>query len=89
MSEYKKKGKEYENKVQYLMENSQIMEKKIKLNEEYLNMLKKNLKLREEAIKSMESKKTLLIQKSNDLKSFIIKNCTPELKQKFQKSDFY
>jgi serine/threonine protein kinase len=89
LSEYKKKGKEYENKVQYLMENSQIMEKKIKLNEEYLNMLKKNLKLREEAIKSMESKKTLLIQKSNDLKSFIIKNCTPELKQKFQKSDFY
>ena len=89
LSEYKKKGKEYENKVQYLMENSQIMEKKIKLNEEYLNMLKKNLKLREEAIKSMESKKTLLLQKSNDLKTFIIKNCTPELKQKFQKSDFY
>ena len=89
LSEYKKKGLEYENKVQYLMENSQIMEKKIKLNEEYLNMLKKNLKLREEAIKSMESKKTLLLQKSNDLKTFIIKNCTPELKQKFQKSDFY
>ena len=89
LSEYKKKGIEYENKVQYLMENSQIMDKKIKLSEEYLNMLKKNLKLREEAIKSMESKKTLLIQKSNDLKSFILKNCTPELKQIFQKSDFY
>ena len=89
LSEYKKKGIEYENKVQYLTENSQIMDKKIKLSEEYLNMLKKNLKLREEAIKSMESKKTLLIQKSNDLKSFILKNCTPELKQIFQKSDFY
>ena len=66
-----------------------MMEKKLKINQEYLNMLKKNLVLKNEGIKSMESQNTLLAQKCNDMRSFIIKHCTPELKEKFKKSDFY
>ena len=89
LSEYKKKGIEYENKIQILMENSQIMDKKIKINEEYLNILKKNLILKEEATKSMRNKKTLLEQKCADIKTFIMRNCTPEIKDKFKKSEFY
>jgi len=89
LGEYKKKGIDYENKIKWLTEDSKMMEKKIKINEEYLNMLKKNLVLKDEAIKSMQSQKTLLAQKCNDIRTFIIKHCTPELKEKFKKSDFY
>ena len=89
LSEYKKKGIEYDHKIQYLMENNQIMDKKIKINEEYLNMLKKNLSLKDEAIKTMGSKKTLLMQKCSDIKNFILKNCKQELKETFKKSEFY
>ena len=89
LGEYKKKGIDYENKIKWLKDDSKMMEKKIKINEEYLNMLKKNLVLKDEAIKSMQSQKTLLAQKCNDIRTFIIKHCTPELKEKFKKSDFY
>ena len=89
LGEYKKKGIDYENKIKWLTDDSKMMEKKIKINEEYLNMLKKNLVLKDEAIKSMQSQKTLLAQKCNDIRTFIIKHCTPELKEKFKKSDFY
>jgi len=89
LGEYKKKGIDFENKIKWLTDDSQMMEKKLKINQEYLNMLKKNLVLKNEGIKSMESQNTLLAQKCNDMRSFIIKHCTPELKEKFKKSDFY
>ena len=86
LSEYRKKGIEYENKIRELTDDNQLMEKKLKINEENLNMIKKNLVLREEGITSMKSKNTLLEQQCNDLRSFILKHCTPEQKEKFKKS---
>ena len=89
LSEYKKKGIEYENKIRELTDDNQVMEKKIKINEENLNILKKNLVLKDEAINSMNSKNTLLEQQCNDLRTFIIKHCTPEQKEKFKQSGLY
>ena len=89
LSEYKKKGIEYENKIRELTDDNRVMEKKIKINEENLNILKKNLVLKDEAINSMNSKNTLLEQQCNDLRTFIIKHCTPEQKEKFKQSGLY
>ena len=89
LSEYKKKGIDYENKIRELTDDNQVMEKKIKINEENLNILKKNLVLKDEAINSMNSKNTLLEQQCNDLRTFIIKHCTPEQKEKFKQSGLY
>ena len=89
LSEYKKKGIDYENKIRELTDDNQIMEKKIKINEENLDILKKNLSLTDEAISSMKSQKTLLEQKCNDMRSFIIKYCTPDQKEKFKNSGLY
>ena len=89
LSEYKKKGREYENKIRELTDDNQVMEKKIKINEENLNILKKNLVLKDEAITSMTSKNTLLEQQCNDLRAFIIKHCTPEQKEQFKNAGLY
>ena len=89
LSEYKKKGIEYGNKIRELTNDNQMMENHIKINEENLNILKKNMLLKDEAINSMKGKNTLLEQQCNDLRSFIIKHCTPELKEKFKQSEFY
>ena len=89
LSEYKKKGIDYENKIRELTDDNQIMEKKIKINEENLDILKKNLSLKDEAISSMKSQKTLLEQQCNDMRAFIIKHCTPDQKEKFKNSGLY
>ena len=86
LSEYKKKGIEYENKIRELTNDNQIMEKKIQINEENLNILKKNLLLKDEAITSIKANTTLLEQKCNDMRAFIIKNCTPEQREKFKQA---
>ena len=89
LSEYKKKGIDYENKIRELTDDNQIMEKKIKINEENLDILKKDLSLKDEAISSMKSQKTLLEQQCNDMRAFIIKHCTPDQKEKFKNSGLY
>ena len=89
LTEYKKKGTEYENKIRELTNDNQVMETKLKINQENLDMLKKNLVYKDEAIKSMKSKNTLLEQQCNDMRTFIIKHCSPELKEAFKKSGFY
>ena len=89
LSEYKKKGIEYENKIRELTNDNQIMEKKIQINEENLNILKKNLLLKDEAITSIKANTTLLEQKCNDMRAFIIKNCTPEQREKFKQAGLY
>ena len=65
------------------------MEKKIKINEDNLNMLKKNLMLKDEAMNSIKNKNIFLEQQCNDMKTFILNNCTPEQREQFKKSWFY
>ena len=89
LTEYKKKGTEYENKIRELTNDNQVMETKLKINQENLDMLKKNLVYKDEAIQSMKSKNTLLEQQCNDMRAFIIKHCSPDLKEAFKKSGFY
>ena len=89
LTEYKKKGTEYENKIRELTNDNQVMETKLKINQENLDMRKKNLIYKDEAIQSMKSKNTLLEQQCNDLRTFIIKHCTPEQKEKFKQSGLY
>ena len=61
---------------------------KNKIKAENLDFLKKNLILKDEAINSINSKKTLLEQKCNDIRSFILQNANPELKKKFFNAGF-
>ena len=89
LSEYKKKGIDYENKIRELTNDNQIMEKKIQINEENLNILKKNLLLKDEAVTSIKANTTLLEQKCNEMRAFIIKNCTPEQREKFKQAGLY
>ena len=88
LTEYKKKGTEYENKIRELTNDNQVMETKLKINQENLDMLKKNLVYKDEAIQSMKSKNTLLEQQCNDMRTFIIKHCSPDLREEFKKSGF-
>ena len=89
LTEYKKKGTEYKNKIIELTNSNQVMETKLKINQKNLDMLKKNLVYKDEAIQSMKSKNTLLEQQCNDMRTFIIKHCSPELKEAFKKSGYY
>ena len=89
LTEYKKKGTEYENKIRELTNDNQVMETKLKINQKNLDMLKKNLVYKDEAIQSMKSKNTLLEQQCNDMRTFIIKHCSPDLREEFKKSGFY
>jgi serine/threonine protein kinase len=88
LTEYKKKGTEYKNKIIELTNSNQIMETKLKINQENLDMVKKNLVYKDEAIQSMKNKNTLLEQQCNDMRSFIIKHCSPDLREEFKKSGF-
>ena len=88
LSEYKKKGIDYDNKIKDLVSENQIMASKIKIQGENLEFLKKNLVLKDEAIKSIKDRKTLFEQKCNDIKSFILRNANPELKKKFTQAGF-
>ena len=86
LSEYKKKGKDYENQIRKLTEDNNNMDKKLKILEDNLALMKKNSVLKDEAIVSMKSQKTLLEQKYNDMRAFINKNLTPDLRKKFQQA---
>ena len=88
LSEYKKKGIDYDNKIKDLVSENQIMANKIKIQGENLEFLKKNLVLKDEAIKSIKDRKTLFEQKCNDIRSFILRNANPELKKKFTQAGF-
>lgn len=88
LSEYKKKGIDYDNKIKDLVSENQIMSSRIKIQGENLEFLKKNLVLKDEAIKSIKDRKTLFEQKCNDIKSFILRNANPELKKKFTQAGF-
>ena len=88
LSEYKKKGIDYDNKIKDLLSENQIMASKIKIQGENLEFLKKNLVLKDEAIKSIKDRKTLFEQKCNDIRSFILRNANPELKKKFTQAGF-
>ena len=88
LSEYKKKGIDYDNKIKDLLSENQIMSSKIKIQGENLEFLKKNLVLKDEAIKSIKDRKTLFEQKCNDIRSFILRNANPELKKKFTQAGF-
>ena len=88
LSEYKKKGIEYDNKIKDLANESQIIANKIKIQSEHLDFLKKNLLLKDEAIKNITERKTLMEQQCNDIRTFIIRNANAELKKKFFDAGF-
>ena len=88
LSEYKKKGIEYDNKIKDLMSENQIMANRIKIQGENLEFLKKNLVLKDEAIKSIKDRKTLFEQKCNDIRSFILRNANPDFKNIFTQAGF-
>ena len=88
LSEYKKKGIDYDNKIKDLTIENQILINKNKIQEEHLELLKKNLVLKDEAISSIKERKTFLEQQCNDLRSFIIKNANQDLKNMFFDSGF-
>ena len=88
LSEYKKKGIYYDNKNKDLVTETQILANKNKINVDTLKFLKENLILKDDAIASIEQEKTLLEQKCNDLRNFILRNANPELKKKFTQAGF-
>ena len=88
MSEYKKKGIDYDNKIKYIGNENIILGIANKIKEKNLEYLKKNLVLKDEAIKSVKERKTLMEQKCNDIRSFILRNANPEVKKKFTQEGF-
>ena len=88
LSEYKKKGIEYDNKIKDIVNESQIIANRNKIQTEHLDFLKKNLILKDEAIKSISERKTLMEQQCNDIRTFIIRNANAELKKKFFDAGF-
>ena len=88
LSEYKKKGIYYDNKNKDLVTETQILANKNKINVDTLKFLKENLILKDDAIASIKLEKTLLEQKCNDLRNFILRNANPELKAKFNQAGF-
>ena len=88
LSEYKKKGIYYDNKNKDLVTETQILANKNKINVDTLKFLKENLILKNDAIASIKQEKTLLEQKCNDLRNFILRNANPELKAKFNQAGF-
>ena len=88
LSEYKKKGIYYDNKKKDLVTETQILANKNKINVDTLKFLKENLILKDDAIASIKQEKTLLEQKCNDLRNFILRNANPELKAKFNQAGF-
>ena len=89
LTEYRKKGIEYENNIKELTVDSQIMEKKMQINQENLNILKKNLTLLDEANANIKNKNTLLEQQCSDIRYFIINNCSREQLQKFKEKGLF
>ena len=83
LSEYKKKGIDYDNRIKDLTSESQIVANLNKIQTEHLDFLKKNLVLKDEAISNIKERKTLIEQQCNDIRNFIIRNANADLKKKF------
>ena len=83
LSEYKKKGIDYDNKIKDLTSESQIVANLNKIQTEHLDFLKKNLVLKDEAISNIKERKTLIEQQCNEIRNFIIRNANVDLKKKF------
>ena len=83
LSEYKKKGIDYDNRIKDLTSESQIVANLNKIQTEHLDFLKKNLVLKDEAISNIKERKTLIEQQCNDIRNFIIRNANADLKNKF------
>ena len=88
LSEYQKKGINYQNGIKDLTNENQILANKNKINADNLEFLKKNIVLKDESIQSIKDKKTLLEQKCNDIRTFILRNVNQELKRKFTQAGF-
>ena len=88
LSEYKKKGIEYDSKIKDLTNENQIMVNRNKIQGEQLEFLKKNLVLKDEAINSIKERKTLAEQRCNDLRNFIIRNANQDVKTMFFDAGF-
>ena len=88
LSEYQKKGINYQNGIKDLTNENQILANKNKINADNLEFLKKNIVLKDESIQSIKDKKTLLEQKCNDIRTFILRNANQELKRKFTQAGF-
>ena len=88
LTEYKKKGIDYDNKIKELTEENQLLINKNKIRGEHLDFLKKSLILKDEAINSIKERKTLLEQQCNDMRNFILRNANPDLKKKFLNAGF-
>ena len=88
LSEYQKKGINYQNGIKDLTNENQILADKNKINADNLEFLKKNIILKDESIQSIKDKKTLLEQKCNDIRTFILRNANQELKRKFTQAGF-
>ena len=88
LSEYQKKGINYQNGIKDLTNENQILADKNKINADNLEFLKKNIVLKDESIQSIKDKKTLLEQKCNDIRTFILRNANQELKRKFTQAGF-
>ena len=88
LNEYKKKGIIYQNGIKDLTNENQILANKNKINADNLEFLKKNIVLKDESIQSIKDKKTLLEQKCNDIRTFILRNANQELKRKFTQAVF-
>jgi hypothetical protein len=71
-----------------LTNENQILANKNKINADNLEFLKKNIILKDESIQSIKDKKTLLEQKCNDIRTFILRNANQELKRKFTQAGF-
>ena len=83
LSEYKKKGIDYDNRIKDLTSESQIVANLNKIQTEHLDFLKKNLVLKDEAISNIKERKTLIEQQCNDIRNFITRNANADLKKKF------
>ena len=83
LSEYKKKGIDYDNRIKDLTSESQIVANLNKIQTEHLDFLKKNLVLKDEAISNIKERKTLIEQQCNDIRNFIIRNAKKKKKKKF------
>ena len=88
LTEYKKKGIDYDNKIKELTEENQLLINKNKIRGEHLDFLKKSLVLKDEAINSIKGRKTLLETQCNDIRNFILRNANPDLKKKFLNAGF-
>ena len=92
LSEYKKKGIDYDNKIKELTEENQLLINKNKIRDEHLDFLKKNLVLKDEAINSIKERKTHLTlylnEEPNNLDNISSENSDDERNKKIKTQIF-